>query len=193
MINKKKQRLYTKLVILVLCLIIILRIFNLVLSKYESVTNSNANVDIAFYLLKEDYQTMTTNLEALSPKDDAYIYTFSIGNQDGEKIAETDLIYDLSIRTTTNLPLTYELYMNEEYDDIGAEDIIKTNTINQDEDGTIFRNITTNSVTLKYTEGVTNIYQLVVYFPSNYDKENYQNILELLEITVDAKQLVSQE
>ena len=125
--NKKNIRLYQKLVILLICLIIIMRIFTLVLSKYESTTSSNANVDIAFYLLNEDFQTMTLNLASIFPQDEEYVYTFSIGNQDGEKVAEVNLEYELSMRTTTNLPITYELYMNEDYTDSNATNIIKTN------------------------------------------------------------------
>lgn len=189
--DKKTKRLYAKLVILVLCLCIIIRIFTLVLSKYESEADSNANVDIAFYLLKEDYQSMTLNLAALFPRDNAYVYTFSIGNQDGDKKAEIDLTYDLTIRTTTNLPLTYELYMNEEYNQTGAKNIIKTNDIKLDEYGTYFRTMTTDTITLKYTEPKTNLYQLVIYFPSNYNTNNYQDIIEALEITVDSQQLTS--
>ena len=106
--NKKLRRLYAKLVILVLCFLIIARIFVLVLSKYESISNSYANVDIAFYLLKEDFQTMTLNLASILPQNNAYTFEFSIGNQAGEDIAEVDLEYELTLRTTTNLPLTYE-------------------------------------------------------------------------------------
>ena len=127
--SKKLKRLYAKLVILILCFLILMRIVTLVLSKYESEAKSTANVDIAFYLLKEDYKTMTLNLASLFPQNDAYVFSFTIGNQDGEKTAEIDLIYDLTIRTTTNLPLTYELYKNQEYTDTGATNIIKTNTI----------------------------------------------------------------
>ena len=94
--NKKLKRLYAKFVILILCLLVLIRIVVLVLSKYESIANSTANVDIAFYLLNEDYKTMTLNLASLFPQDDAYVYTFSIGNQDGEKTAEIDLVYDLT-------------------------------------------------------------------------------------------------
>lgn len=191
MINKKEKILYTKLVILILCFFIVLRIFVLVLSKYESIADSNANVDIAFYLLKEDYQTMTTNLAAIAPRDNAYVFNFSIGNQDGEKKAEVDLTYDLTIRTTTNLPLTYDLYMNQQYNDADATSIIKENVISQDEDLTYFRTITTEPVTLKYTTGTTNMYQLVVYFPKDYNKENYQDIIEALEITVYAEQVIT--
>ena len=190
MINKKRI-VYTKLVILILCFFISLRIFVLVLSKYESISNSNANLDIAFYLLKEDYQTMTTNLASIEPRDNAYVFNISIGNQDGEKKAEVDLIYDLTIRTTTNLPLTYDLYMNQQFDDNDAVSIIKENVISQDENMTYFRTITTEPITLRYTIGTTNVYQLVVYFPKDYNKENYQDIIEALEITVEAKQVTT--
>lgn len=192
MINKVKRRLYTKIIILILCLLIIARIFVLVLSKYESISNSYANVDIAFYLLKEDYKTMTTNLASILPQDDAYVFDFSIGNQEGEQIAEVYLEYELTLRTTTNLPLTYELYMNQQYTDEGATNIIKDNIVGLDEDGTYFRTMTTDKIVLPYTEGITNLYQLVIYFPANYNEENYQDILELLEITVNAKQVTSE-
>ena len=189
MVNKKLRRLYAKLVILVLCFLIIARIFVLVLSKYESISNSYANVDIAFYLLNEDYKTMTLNLASLLPQDNAYTFEFSIGNQAGEEKAEIDIEYELSLRTTTNLPLTYELYMNQAYTDSGATNIIKENTVAQDEYGTYFRTMTTEKITLPYTEGKTNLYQLVVYFPDDYDQEKYQDIIELLEINVNGQQV----
>lgn len=192
MINKKLRRLYAKLIILVLCFLIIARIFVLVLSKYESISNSYANVDIAFYLLKEDFQTMTLNLASILPQNNAYTFEFSIGNQAGEDIAEVDLEYELTLRTTTNLPLTYELYMNQSYTDQGATNIIKENTVNLDEDGTYFRTMTTDKITLKYTEGKTNLYQLVVYFPENYNQENYQDIIELIEINVNGQQVTGE-
>ena len=192
MINKKLRRLYAKLVILVLCFLIIARIFVLVLSKYESISNSYANVDIAFYLLKEDFQTMTLNLASILPQNNAYTFEFSIGNQAGEDIAEVDLEYELTLRTTTNLPLTYELYMNQSYTDQGATNIIKENTVNLDEDGTYFRTMTTDKITLKYTEGKTNLYQLIVYFPENYNQENYQDIIELIEINVNGQQVTGE-
>lgn len=188
--NKKKiRRLYAKMIILILCLFIIARIFVLVLSKYESISSSYANVDIAFYLLKEDYKTMNLNLASLLPQSDAYTFEFSIGNEDSEERAEMDLEYELTLRTTTNLPLTYELYMNQQYTDDGATNIIKENNVVLDEYGTYFRTMTTEKITLPYTEGVTNLYQLVVYFPENYNQEIYQDIAELLEINVNAQQV----
>lgn len=171
MTNKKKKILYTKLVILILCILVIIRIFYIVLSRYESTADSVAEIDVAVYLLKEEHKQMTLNLDSLVPRDNAYIYFFSVGNQDGTNRAETDLSYELSIRTTTNLPLSYELYMNQEYTDNGAKNIITSNTVEKDEYGTYFRNIKTESVELKYTQNVTNIYQLVVHFPITYNVE----------------------
>lgn len=189
--NKREKQLYLKLVILLICIIIVLRIFILALAKYETISNFNANVDVAFYLLKEDYQTMTTNLTKISPRDNAYIFNFSVGNQDGTKVAETDLIYNLTLRTTTNLPLTYELYMNETYDSPGASSIILQNEVKKDDFGTYFRTMTTAPVSLPYTTGVTNLYQLVIHFPSNYKQAKYQDIIEMLEIIVESKQVIS--
>lgn len=189
--NKKLRILYAKMVILILSCLIIARIFILVLSKYESISNSYANVDIAFYLLKEDYKTMTIDLASIVPRDNEYIFEFSIGNQEGEQIAEVDLEYELTLRATTNLPLGYKLYLNEEYTTEGSTNIIKENTVNADEYGTYFRTMTTEKILLKYTEGKTNLYQLVITFPQNYNSEIYQNVLELLEINVNAEQVTN--
>lgn len=192
MTNKKIRRLYAKLIILVLCFFIITRIFILVLAKYESISNSYANVDIALYLLDEDYKEMTLNLGTLLPRNEAYLYEFAIGNQKDDKRAELDIEYELSLRATTNLPLNYELYMNEKYDDIGAKNIITENNVEFDDFGTYFRTMKTDKVTLPYTKGVTNVYQLVVYFPAGYDKEMYQDIIELVEINVNGVQVTGE-
>lgn len=187
--NKKLMRLYAKFVILILCFLILARIVVLVLSKYESEAESSIDVDIAFYLLKEDYKRMTLNLDSIVPQNDEYIYTFAISNQDGEQKAEIDMTYDLTIRTTTNLPLNFELYKNEQYNDSNSTSIIKENEIIPDEYGTYFRTITTEQENLEYKTPKTNVYQLVVKFPENYNTKNYQNIIEVIEILVESKQV----
>lgn len=182
MTNSKKKTVYIKVIILILSLLIIIRIFTLVLSKYETDADSTADVDIAFYLLKEDYKNMTLNLGKIVPRNNEYKYTFTVGNEEDGKVAETDIEYDLTLRTTTNLPLTYELYMN-------GENAILTEDINPDEQGTYFRTITTQTQELMYQEAKTNQYELIIHFPINYNTTNYQDIMEMLEITVDAKQV----
>lgn len=189
--NNRTKLLYAKLIILIMCLIIILRIFSLILAKYESETSTDAEIDIAFYLFKEDYQTMTLNLGSILPQNNAYVFNFNIGNQDGEDTAEIDLTYDLTIRTTTNLPLTYSLYKNQNYTDAGATSILRTNEIIQDEDDTYFRLMTTNTEELLFRTPKTNSYQLVVNFPESYNTVNYQDIIEAIEIKVESRQYTS--
>lgn len=189
MIEKRKKNLYKKFVILVLCLLILIRIFVLTLSSYESKAESDANIDLAFYVLNEDYQSMNINLDNIFPSDDSYIYTFTISNEKDGNRADTNLEYDLKIRTTTNLPLEYKLYKNQDYNDIDAQSIIINDNIEKDASGTYFRTMETPIEKFYYDTKGENIYYLVVDFPSQYNSEDYQNIVEGIEISVKSHQI----
>ena len=114
--------------------------------------------------------------------------TFNISNYtlngEIEEVSETDMEYTLKIRTTTNLPLEYEL--TKSYDD-GEETTIETIT---DDDGTYFKKILDESGTFKCDQGYTNTYNLRVTFPSSCDNVKYQNVIECIEISVEAKQII---
>ena len=187
--NEVRKRII-KLLILVFVLILLIKMISFTYSKYESRANTKPNIIVAFYVLNKDYQSMNLNLDELFPRDEPYIYTFSISNTKGQKRCQTDLEYELSIKTTTNLPITYELYKNQNYNDDNATSIKKTDEIIQDEDGTYFRIITTETESFSFREDETNIYQLVVHFPQEYNTINYQDIIEGIEITVNSKQII---
>lgn len=188
--HSKRIRLYVKLIIIILCFLIVLRIFTLTLSKYESNSNANADIDIAFYLLKEDYKTMNLNLGKIVPRQEPYIYTFEITNEENGNVAETDIEYSLEIKTTTNLPLSYELYMNEDYTDSNSRDIITSDKSEKDEDGTYFKSLKTDNQILIHSTPISNIYTLVIYFPKEYNTEEYQDLIDSIEIHVNSKQLM---
>ena len=187
--NEVRKRII-KLLILVFVLILLIKMISFTYSKYESRANTKPNIIVAFYVLNKDYQSMNLNLDELVPREEPYIYTFSISNTKGQKRCQTDLEYELSIKTTTNLPITYELYKNQNYNDDNATSIKKTDEIIQDEDGTYFRIITTETESFSFREDETNIYQLVVHFPQEYNTINYQDIIEGIEITVNSKQII---
>ena len=188
--NQKIAKKIVKLLILLLSLILLIRLISFTFSKYESRASTNPNIEVAFYIINKDYQSMSLNLDSLFPSDEPYVYTFSISNTDGTNMCETDMEYDLTIRTTTNLPIDYELYMNENYNDSGATSIIKTNEVIQDEDGTYFRVITTEPENFTFAKEEVNIYQLVLNFPKKYNNINYQDIIEGIEISVNSKQVI---
>lgn len=188
--NKKLAKKIVKILILLLSLILLIKLISFTLSRYESGANANPNIQVAFYVINKDYQNMNLNLDSLFPSDDPYVYNFSISNTEGTNTCETDMEYDLTIRATTNLPIEYELYMNENYNDAGATNIIKANDIIQDNDSTYFRKMTTDTETFTYTKKETNVYQLVLYFPKKYNTINYQDIIEGIEISVNSRQVI---
>ena len=190
-INKRRFKLIVFGSLLVVLLLLTVFLTPTTLSRYSTSTDSSAETQIAFYLLKPTYQTNTVLLDEITPRNAPYTYSFSISNTNGTKRTETNLQYDLSIKTTTNLPLTYELYMNSVYTDANADEVITDSDTVQDDDGTYFNIFTTDTEYFNYSYNQTNNYQLVIYFPSNCVDEMYQDIVELIEIRIESKQVMT--
>ena len=190
MINRKNQKKIIKLLILIFTLMFLLKLITFTISRYESLGEGNTNIEVAFFVIKKDFQEMTLNLEEIIPRDEPYVYNFTISNKEGDNMCETDMEYDLILRTTTNMPLEYELYMNQSYQDADATSIIKKNEIIKDADGTYFSKITTQTENFSYKEEKTNTYELVVYFPSIYNTTNYQDLIDMIEISINARQVI---
>ena len=187
MFDKKKNIVLVKLIIIILSLILISVLIEKILAKFESTANSSADIQAAFYLINDDYQSMTINLATMEPRNSEYSYTFSISNNDGTKRTETVLDYDLIITTTTNLPLGYKLYING-----GTTNIFNDSQTIIDEYGTYFRKYTTATRTFGITQDETNVYTLKVEFPATYKQnETYQDIIESIEFAVKSKQKIS--
>ena len=183
--RRRRNKFYKKIIILFALLLIFILTLKNTLAKYSSSGESEANVDVAFYLIKDQKIAETIALEEMMPSDDVYTYTFSIANNDGTNRTETALKYKISIRMTTNLPLTYELYMND-----GTTNLFEGYTTEQDEYGTYFKTITSSENTFGFEQDETNTYKLQVKFPPEYNSVEYQGIIEALEITVDSQQII---
>lgn len=184
--SRKYKILLKKIIILILCILILIRIITLVMSRYETTADSEANIETAFYILNDDYQEMTLNLDSLLPSANPYTYDFTISNEKDGDIAETDLEYVLKIRTTTNLPLTFELLENNnEVTDI-------TTKTEQDSDGTYFRTMEMGTRYFRHSNESINTYTLVVNFSEDYSSIDYQDVIELIEISVNSMQTTIQ-
>lgn len=194
MFSKKKFLLISKINILIIVLLLLIKIMPITLSKYQSSGIGNTNSNIAFYLLTADYLTEKIKLSDLIPSDNPYIYTFTISNKKGEKTSEVDIEYVLSIVTTTNLPLRYELYENSNYQDSNAVNLITdSNTVTElDEDGTYFQTFTFEKEELFFSTPTTNTYTLVVYFDQSSNDAKYQDAVEGVRIIVDSKQIIEE-
>lgn len=189
-INRKRSIIIAKLLVNILFIILIFILLNRTFAKYKTEATSQAEIQAAFYLLNDEYQTAEVKLDSLEPRDDEYVYSFSVSNNKSNKRTETSLEYELKIVTTTNLPLSYKLYKNEDYKT--GTNIITSDTILPDEYGTLFRTICTEKEIFTYSENKTNIYTLVVKFPKEYNKTEYQDIIEAIVIEIESKQLIQE-
>ena len=192
MFSKKKFVLFNKINLLIIVLLILLKLLPVTLSRYESNATGETNTNIAYYLLEPNYYTDNIKLNTLGIQQEPYVYNFTISNFNENDHSEVDLTYILSIVTTTNIPLRYELYENEDYTSINKTNLITTNNtvIEPDSDGTYFQTITMNEEEMLYSEDITNSYTLLIYYDGNNADSKYQDTIEGIRIIIDSKQEV---
>ena len=190
MIDVKKFLKLNRLTLILIIFIILLIIVPITYSKFQSHAKSNADVKTAFYIIDSNSENKQIILDKMIPQDEPYTYNFIVANNNGEKRCETNMEYTLTITTTTNLPLTYKLYLNEKYTDPNSKNIIISEETAPDDDGTYFKTIKTNKLTFSHEKDESNIYQLVVEFPKQYNTTDYQDSGEAIIINVDSKQII---
>lgn len=162
------------------------------LSSYQTIVTGNISSNIAFYLTKSDYQVQQIYLSSLVPRREPYVYNFSVSNRDGNKTSDVDIEYVLKVISTTNLPLRFELYMNENYLSNDATNLANTNntTIENDEHNTIFKVITLQKQDLLYGTPSTNNYTLLIYYDESNTNAKYQDTIESIRIVTDSRQII---
>ena len=181
---KRRVKLLISITIIVLLYKIIFGSFSL----YESEASSDANLDVAYFTLDDEYETQVISLENMVPGDIKtcvfHISNYTEGAGGVEEISETDMEYTLKIRTTTNLPLEYVLTKSQ------SAGVPQTFQLVTDDDGTYFKKLLEETGSFRCDQGYTNTYTLTVTFPSNKADIKYQNIIECIEISVDSRQTI---
>jgi len=197
--KKKKNSMLIRFILLVILIIIVVVMIFVIMARYENTATTIGEINVAVYVVETDYQTMDVKLDNMVPRLLPYTYTFSVSNFDEEKRTDVEIEYKIIIRATTNLPLIYELYMGESYDDPGAKNLLQGSLeIIQDEDDTFFIILTAPPEFFGYEYDETNVYQLVVYFPETYESisykgAEYQDLIENIEINVNSKQVLPED
>ncbi|MEF2619425.1 MAG: hypothetical protein U0N02_01195 [Clostridia bacterium] len=195
-IRRKSRRntvIAIRFIFFLICLIVMCSIIlTNVIARYRSEAVASKNIDIAMYVFQEDHQTMTFKLDNMVPRSEPYQYTFSVTNTDSNnKIAQTTIEYDITIKTTTNIPLQYVLYKNQTPTSTNPTNILTGGNALADTDGTYFKKFTTATQTLTHSTEQTDVYYLLVYFPETYkSQQEYQSMIESIEIMLDSKQKI---
>ncbi len=162
-------------------------------ARFATTTTSETKLDVALYALSED-NDLNILLDTLVPRDEPYVYNFSVYNTDGTNVTDAAMVYDLKIIATTNIPLEYKLCMNKTeaqckvVNPSDADGDININEIARDADGMFLRTMTTTRQEFGFEQEEENDYVLLVYFPSRYDSSDYQDLVESIQINVDSKQ-----
>ncbi len=188
---EQKKRLLIVVLVMFLLIVLAVKLFQIAYASYESTAKLNANINKALYIIQEGDMEFNIDLNKIEPSNEPYIYKFSVSNFDGNKHSQVDLEYQLDLRTTTNLPLTYKLYRNENYDDPNATNLFENVQIVQDTDGAWY-NLAEgkDKYEFLYTETKTDIYTLVINFPKEYkNKLDYADNIDNIEIEIKSNQI----
>ena len=186
-IIRKNNRLKIEIIIFLILLVMLCFLIPFTFSRFRTEARGDANIDIAFYLLNDTYTHQNITLEEMKPGDEKS-YTFSVSNTDGTHRSEVTLDYEVFIRATTNLPLTYELY--EIVSGVDTNVIFSSENVT-DDDGTYFKEIKTSSNTFEYDTDNTKLYKLTIKYPSQEKSHELQGICESIEINILSKQKIS--
>lgn len=188
---EEKKRLLIVVLGLFLLIIVAVKLFQIAYASYESEAKLNANINKALYILEEGGMDFNIDLNKIEPSDKPYVYKFSISNYKGNKHSQVDIEYKIDFKTTTNLPLTYKLYRNENYDDAGATNLFAEAKVIQDVDGAWYNSLEgKEKYMFPYTEDKTDIYTLVVHFPKEYKTNTeYADSIENIEVAIKSNQV----
>lgn len=195
MFDKKILRKIFIVIILILIIIIAIILIRNTLARYESNATSNKDVDVAFWFVDNSFKTDRLLVEDIYPSDVSFDYTFTVSNYDVEnaeeavyKKAETDLSYEITITTTTNLPLEYEIQKN-------GTTCTKIENIITDSDGTYYKQIKletdANALVMEQGTDITDTFVIKVKFPkANYTNTEFADLIESIKLDLTAKQII---
>lgn len=190
MLDKKKLKKSICILFLIAVIIIAIIFIRNTLSRYETVATSEKDVDVAFWMFHDDFQSASMIIQDIFPSNNSFDYTFSVSNfeadEDGNinRRAETDLEYELTVTTTTNLPLEYVIEKN-------GEILTTQQNIITDEDGTYYREILIESSQMQQGEDLTDEYTIKVTFPKENDTNaEFSDLIEYIKLDINAQQII---
>lgn len=163
-------------------------LFSISLASYQSQTRLRANIDKALYIFNRDKMSFNIDSEKIVPSNDPYVYKFSISNYRDDKESDFNIVYNLKIKTTTNLPLDFKMYKNTDLNN----NILSSAEILRDSDGSYYKVYTVNeNVLMEYKDKVIDVYTLSIDFPKIYAEDlTYSDAIEAIEVIIESSQVV---
>ena len=188
-IDYKKLSRYLFLSFLFLMVLFLFGTFEFTQARYESEVEISGSPTLAFFVVDVTTQTGHIKLDEMIPRVEPYTYTFNVSNFNTEKRANVDLTYTIEIIITTNMPLNFQLFKDNDMNFTQIDHDFTTTDAN----GVYFRHLVIDDVSIMtYSANHTDTYTLWVEFPltnKNYP-EKYEGIIDLIDIKIIAEQVV---
>lgn len=146
-------------------------------SRYMAKVSGNAQASVAFW--GTDTSVQMIQMEHVKPGD-VKEYTLEISNTKSGGVSETALLYSISVESTENLPLTYELIKSS---------AAQGTFVNADGPLTFTNGKTkVSGGTMPAAESVTHVYTLKVSWPSSENAAEWMDEIEYITLIISAQQ-----
>jgi len=185
--RKKHSRLWVYLLYLGLVTSLILSV---TLAKYASSASGTGTATVAAMAGSVEGKPISMLLDNLRPGGEARTLDFQVVNYSGDAISEVALDYEIKVETTGNLPLTFALSAD------GTENVVQTGPVLQDstvgENGTAEQVLSGGAFPLT-GEKQAHAYTLTVTWPEEKNDAGYADEIDLVTVTVTARQRLAGE
>ena len=188
--DKKRFMLVSEIIFVFGAMVLIINIIGRTYTRYESRVDVFAQANIAFFVVDQGTYENSISLNELIPSNTSKYYKFYVTNYDRNKRADTDLDYNIKFVTTTNLPLTFEIIRNEDFN-MTYTSIIDSVNLTQDDYGVYYRTYYDNDTySFSHNSNQLDVYEVKVTFPVSNQQfpDKYQGKIDLFSIVIDAKQ-----
>ena len=184
MIDKKRFLAFNRITLLILLIIVIIMIITISFSSYETTANGEVVNDIAFYVLDTTKETENIKIGDILPDGKDYIYHISVQNYRDNQVSEVDLEYNITLVTTTNIPIEYKIYEQ------GMDNnLLSVKEVFTDSDGMYFNRYKTGAYHFTRETKMIDNYELVLNFPKEFSDEEYQGLIDSIEIIIESTQI----
>lgn len=169
--------------------VVSLLITSVILARYATTVKGNAAASVAAW--SGTTQNATVEISNISPTSGQKTYVFNVQNIKDGKISDVAQIYDLTVKTTGNLPLTYTLTGNAGTD--GSIGIFNPSDGKMTAKGTNTTSIKVTGSKLPFggATGRKHTYTLTVNWDSANKNANASQEVDLITIVVEAQQDIS--
>ena len=211
---KQKKRINFLSVFLILDILVLFTMFRTSNATYTSNALGSSAMEVALYAFSFDKfsevdgvfnnnvlaDSVDINLGDIQPGETKYykfkVYNYLEDENNNKVVGETNISYQLKVITTTNLPLSYKLYLNQNSFSSDSTSIIKENNAMSDDDlitdgfGTYYKVFPVEEKCFKFDALKYDEYTLFVDFAEHYSDTLYQDLIESIKVQVASKQVV---